>query len=364
MANSSQRHNHQMAHLALQQDLMHQNMHQIIAQLNTVLFNVSDKSRGISSCGGCGQACGHSCRQGCGPPMSTTLGFQPGGGNPKLADFPQCHLQADVPLVSFPLVPRLDFQVDIQAATWFQHTMPHRLCPMVMAMLPLGNTPSQAAPMPTCINSQFQMSWNGFQIRTSAIPADLTLLTAIWNMFCHMHLRKSSHDVNFTHQNAQQYINLGHPCSTRNRHKTWLPNMWQVGVENLVVASDDSNIFYVNAPSLPDPTQHLRLYRRDNGNITVVASNTGSSRRLYKHRAPQQLISAPAYAGKLLNSKQKTTLQTLAPFKYLSWKALLSLINDALCAPCRSCLQMVDKWCQPICAMGTLIVSLLHLRAT
>ncbi len=31
MANSSQCHNHQMAHLALQKDLMHQNMHQIIA---------------------------------------------------------------------------------------------------------------------------------------------------------------------------------------------------------------------------------------------------------------------------------------------------------------------------------------------
>jgi hypothetical protein len=40
------------------------------------------------------------------------------------------------------------------------------------------------------------------------------------SMSCHAHLRKASHDIYFTHQNAQQYINLGHPCSTKNRHKT------------------------------------------------------------------------------------------------------------------------------------------------
>jgi hypothetical protein len=48
VAKSSQRHDHQMANIAAQQDLMHQNMHQIITQLNTVLFNVSNKGCGIS----------------------------------------------------------------------------------------------------------------------------------------------------------------------------------------------------------------------------------------------------------------------------------------------------------------------------
>jgi hypothetical protein len=43
VANTSQRHDQQMAHLASHQDLMHQNMHQIIAVLNAVTFNVSDK---------------------------------------------------------------------------------------------------------------------------------------------------------------------------------------------------------------------------------------------------------------------------------------------------------------------------------
>ncbi len=43
VANSSQHHNQQMVHIAAQQDLMHQNMHLIIAQLNAVSFNVSKK---------------------------------------------------------------------------------------------------------------------------------------------------------------------------------------------------------------------------------------------------------------------------------------------------------------------------------
>ena len=45
------------------------------------------------------------------------------------------------------------------------------------------------------------------------------------SMSCPAHLRKATHDIYFNHQNAQQYIDLGHPCSTRNRHKTQFPNM-------------------------------------------------------------------------------------------------------------------------------------------
>jgi hypothetical protein len=41
--NTSQCHDNQMAHIAGQQDLMHQNMHQIIAALNTITFNISNE---------------------------------------------------------------------------------------------------------------------------------------------------------------------------------------------------------------------------------------------------------------------------------------------------------------------------------
>jgi hypothetical protein len=59
-SSSSQRHNHQMMHIATQQDLMHQNMHQIIAQLNTVLCNVNNKGCGIGQFRGRGCGRGHS----------------------------------------------------------------------------------------------------------------------------------------------------------------------------------------------------------------------------------------------------------------------------------------------------------------
>jgi hypothetical protein len=43
------------------------------------------------------------------------------------------------------------------------------------------------------------------------------------SMSCPSHLRKVTHQVGFNCQNAQQYINLGYPCSTCMRHKTQFP---------------------------------------------------------------------------------------------------------------------------------------------
>jgi hypothetical protein len=43
------------------------------------------------------------------------------------------------------------------------------------------------------------------------------------SMTCPFYLRKPGHDVNFSRQNSQQYIDLGYPCSTKNCHKTMLP---------------------------------------------------------------------------------------------------------------------------------------------
>ena len=40
---------------------------------------------------------------------------------------------------------------------------------------------------------------------------------------CPLHLRKPDHDIYFTRQNAQQYINQGYNCATKNRHKTAFP---------------------------------------------------------------------------------------------------------------------------------------------
>jgi hypothetical protein len=43
------------------------------------------------------------------------------------------------------------------------------------------------------------------------------------SMSCPPRLRKAMHQIGFNCQNAQQFIDLGNPCSTRNRHKTQLP---------------------------------------------------------------------------------------------------------------------------------------------
>jgi hypothetical protein len=46
------------------------------------------------------------------------------------------------------------------------------------------------------------------------------------SMLCLPHLRKVTHQAGFNCQNAQQYNDLGYPCSTRMRHKMqFLTNM-------------------------------------------------------------------------------------------------------------------------------------------
>jgi hypothetical protein len=83
VANTSQHHDQQMAHIALQQDLMHQNMHQIIDALNAVAFNANDEGRGIRCyAGGRGRGRARQARgRGRGPPMYAIggRGFNPGG---------------------------------------------------------------------------------------------------------------------------------------------------------------------------------------------------------------------------------------------------------------------------------------------
>jgi hypothetical protein len=53
-ADNSQCQELQLAHLASQQNMMHENMHQLIAGLNAVAFNMSDEGRGVGQFGGQG----------------------------------------------------------------------------------------------------------------------------------------------------------------------------------------------------------------------------------------------------------------------------------------------------------------------
>ncbi len=87
-ANTSMRQEQQLAHLMAQQNMMHKNMHQLIAGLNGVTFNQSDEGRGAGhfasrglSRGYGGRACGCSSRSyhrlGRGP---SVFGYNPAGG--------------------------------------------------------------------------------------------------------------------------------------------------------------------------------------------------------------------------------------------------------------------------------------------
>ncbi len=61
------------------------------------------------------------------------------------------------------------------------------------------------------------LNWNACYSCGFDVPKSHTSMT------CPMHLRRLTHDVNFTCWNAQQYINMGHPCSTKNQHNIRLP---------------------------------------------------------------------------------------------------------------------------------------------
>jgi hypothetical protein len=80
VAISSQQAEQQFAHLASQQNLMHKNMHQIIAQVDALSFNQSDVG---GSCG-CTHGQGRITQQGrgCGPPMYTEGQYNVAGGFP------------------------------------------------------------------------------------------------------------------------------------------------------------------------------------------------------------------------------------------------------------------------------------------
>ena len=81
-------------------------------------------------------------------------------------------------------------------------------------------TPPQAqqiqAPLYSNLTKRFA-NWNACYSCGFDIPDGHTSQT------CPQHLRKPDHDIHFTRQNAQQYIDQGYNCATKNRHKTVFP---------------------------------------------------------------------------------------------------------------------------------------------
>lgn len=107
--------------------------------------------------------------------------------------------------------------------------------------LPFSNTVKQFANWKVCYSC-------GFDIGGSHT-----------SMLCPMHLCKASHNIYFTCQNMDQYINMGHPCSTRNRHKTMFPSWWWLGATNNSNASNGNFTYFVSTLHLLYPTENSSM---------------------------------------------------------------------------------------------------------
>ncbi len=114
-------------------------------------------------------------------------------------------------------------------------------------------------------------NWNACYSCGFHVPNNHTSVT------CPTNLRKALHNIGFNCQNAQQYIDLGHPCCTKNRHKTQFPaNMWQSGAANSNVVFKCIDSFYVNTNIFLYPTQWClptSTTSTEEDNMAMIASN-------------------------------------------------------------------------------------------
>jgi hypothetical protein len=211
----------QLVQLAANQEAHHATMHQLIDGLNAVAFNISDAGRGIGHFGGGGRGYvgrrqgGRSCMQGRsrGPP--TYIGGYPQGSFP-----PTMARPIGVP-------PGLPGGFHGNAAGGVPPYCPPAAPAMKDGYSPSGGyiprgPPAQAnVQQQPCSNVVKRYSkWN------ACYSCGFDVTDGHTSMSCPPHLHKASHQIGFNRQNAQQYIDLGHPCSTRNRHKTqFLTNM-------------------------------------------------------------------------------------------------------------------------------------------
>jgi hypothetical protein len=231
-ATTTQRNSQQLANIEANQQATHSTLHQIIAQLNAVTFNASDAGRG------------HQGFQAQGIQHGRGRGRTPGGGGRGrgFGRGPPQYVGGSFP--NFPTTQGRGFPPAAPQGGGFppgfggQHGGPARppaFVPSTFAPQGGMNGGQQGPPQyrgPAGVQGTNQGQQQPF--------SNVTKRYANWNacyscgfdvadghtsMSCPAHLRKATHDIYFNRQNAQQYIDLGHPCSTRNRHKSQFPGM-------------------------------------------------------------------------------------------------------------------------------------------
>jgi hypothetical protein len=214
-ATTMQRQEQQLAHLAAVQDATHATLHGIIERLNAVAFNVSDRGRGSGRAyaGGRGYERGRSSHGHFGggrnpyPPTGIAVPPAPPAGRFQGPTFRATGTPGGVPPYHPPPTTGGGFGVPYRAfgPPGFPGGTTQLGARAQNEQPPYFNTVKRYANWNACYSCGFDVA-DGYT-----------------SMSCPPHLRKVSHDINFNRQNAQQYIDLSHPCATRNRHKMQFP---------------------------------------------------------------------------------------------------------------------------------------------
>ena len=83
--------------------------------------------------------------------------------------------------------------------------------------------PSGVPPAQANVRQLYSNVEKHFSNRNAHYSCSFDIADGHTSMSCPPHLPKSMHHIGFNRQNAQQYIDLGHSCSMKNRHKTLFP---------------------------------------------------------------------------------------------------------------------------------------------
>jgi hypothetical protein len=223
-ATTGQRQEMQQAQLATAQEAQHATMHQLIEGLNAVAFNVSNAGRSFARFGGRG---GSRDRYGRGS------GQQHGGGPPFGGSlYSGGFIQGCYPMpMAHPINAPSGVPGQFQGGTTFG--VPQYRPPGTYAT---GGFPGSTQggflggyPHAPTIPAQVQQQPYSNVVKRYAnwiacYSCGFDVANGHTSMPCPPHLHKAMHQIGFNCQNAQhQFIDLGHPCSTRNRQKTQLP---------------------------------------------------------------------------------------------------------------------------------------------
>jgi hypothetical protein len=216
-ATTTQRQEMQLAQLAATQEAQHATLHQIIEGLNAVPFNVSNAGRGTG-----GRARGQRGHPGPGG-RSTRRRYAPPVGslvyNGVYNPLGMTHTLTGPPPFSVPG----RFSGDAAPGGIPAYRPP---TPGHGGVHAGGNYPGRVgfqggrAPLPPQAQPPYSNVVKRYANWNACYSCGFDVADGHTSMSCPPHLRKATHQIGFNRQNAQQYIDLGHPCSTRNRHKT------------------------------------------------------------------------------------------------------------------------------------------------